>query len=793
MNETETRAELIDPVLVAAGWGVVEGSRIRREFPISKGRLIGHGQRSKPDKADYVLQYKNRNLAVIEAKARDEYYTKGVGQAKDYAGKLNVRFTYSTNGLKIYRIDMKEGMEGDTTSYPTPNELWELTFGEQDKLQPLSAVWRDKLLAVPFEDRSGTWQPRYYQENAIAKVLEAVSEDRQRILLTLATGTGKTAIAFQIAWKLFHAKWNIRKDGERSPRILFLADRNILADQAFNAFSAFEEDALVRINPSDIKKKGRVPKNGNVFFTIFQTFMSGPNDTPYFGEYPKDFFDFIIIDECHRGGANDESSWRAIMEYFSPAVQLGLTATPKRTINVDTYEYFKEPVYVYSLKEGINDGFLTPFKVKQIDTTIDEYLFTSDDTVLEGEVDEGRRYTESEINRIIEIKEREEYRVKIFMSLINQNEKTLVFCATQLHALAIRDLINQMVTVKNPNYCHRVTADDGKLGEQHLRDFQDNEKSIPTILTTSQKLSTGVDAPEVRNIVLLRTINSIIEFKQIIGRGTRLFDDKDYFTIYDFVKAHHHFSDPEWDGEPIDPGDPNPRPQPQPCANCGQTPCICLKEPEEPCEVCGYENCRCDNPPRRMTKVKLADGKVRQFQHMVSTSFWSPDGRPISAEDFLKSLFGTLPELFKSEDELRTIWSKPDTRKKLLEELSEKGFAKQQLMEFQKILNAENSDLYDVLAYIGFHSDILERATRADKAKIHLDNYDPKQQEFLNFVLSQYVKQGVEELDDTKIGDLLVLKYHAIADAKKELGDIASIRNSFIGFQSYLYDKKAAS
>lgn len=792
MNETETRAELIDPVLRAAGWGVVEGSRIRMEFPINKGRLIGHGQRSKPDKADYVLQYKNRNLAVIEAKARDKYYTEGVGQAKDYAGKLQVRFTYSTNGLQIYRIDMHEGQEGDVTSYPTPDELWEMTFGEQNKLQPLSAVWRDKLLSVPFEDRGGTWQPRYYQENAITKVLEAVANDQQRILLTLATGTGKTAIAFQIAWKLFQAKWNINKDGQRSPRILFLADRNILADQAFNAFSVFEEDALVRINPSDIKKKGRVPKNGSVFFTIFQTFMSGPNDTPYFGEYPKDFFDFIIIDECHRGGANDESSWRAIMEYFSPAVQLGLTATPKRTINADTYNYFGEPVYVYSLKEGINDGFLTPFKVKQIDTTIDEYLFTSDDTVLEGEIEEGKRYTEAEMNRIIEIKEREEYRVKIFMSLINQSEKTLVFCATQLHALAIRDLINQYAESKNPNYCHRVTAHDGKLGEQHLRDFQDNEKSIPTILTTSQKLSTGVDAPEVRNIVLLRPVNSMIEFKQIIGRGTRLFDGKDYFTIYDFVKAHHHFSDPEWDGEPEEPETPEPRPQPQPCDVCGHRPCICVREPEPACEVCGYVMCRCDNPPRRMVKVKLADGKVRQFQHMVSTSFWSPDGRPISAEKFLRSLFGALPELFKNEDELRTIWSKPDTRKKLLQELSEKGFAKQQLTEFQKILNAENSDLYDILAYIAFHSDILERTDRADRAKIHLDNYDPKQQEFLNFVLSQYVKQGVDELDDTKIGDLLVLKYHAIADAKKELGDISTIRNTFIGFQTYLYDNRVA-
>jgi type I restriction enzyme R subunit len=793
MNEAETKAAHIDPALRAAGWDVVAGSRIRMEFPINQGRLIGHGKRSTPAKADYVLQYKNRNLAVIEAKAQGKYYTEGVGQAKDYAEKLQVRFTYSTNGLQLYRIDMLTGSEGAVASFPTPDELWEMTFPKAADPEAVQAeAWRDRLLSVPFEDRGGTWQPRYYQENAITKVLEAIAGGRQRMLLTLATGTGKTAVAFQIAWKLFQAKWNLHQDGQRSPRILFLADRNLLADQAFNAFSVFEEDALVRISPGDIRKKGRVPKNGSVFFTIFQTFMSGPNETPYFGEYPKDFFDFIIIDECHRGGANDESSWRAIMEYFSPAVQLGLTATPKRIANADTYQYFGEPVYVYSLKDGINDGFLTPFKVKQIDSTIDEYVFTSDDTVLEGEIEEGRRYTEAEMNRTIEIKAREEYRVKILMDLIEQGEKTLVFCATQLHALAIRDLINQYAASTNPNYCHRVTAHDGKLGEQHLRDFQNNEKSIPTVLTTSQKLSTGVDAPEVRNIVLLRPVNSMIEFKQIVGRGTRLFDGKDYFTIYDFVRAHHHFSDPEWDGEPEEPETPGPTTPPSPCPACGQTACTCPREDSLACESCGDVLCRCGNQRRQMVKVQLADGKVRQLQHMVSTSFYGPDGKPLSAEEFLHSLFGALPSLFQSEEELRAIWSKPDTRKKLLEALSEKGFGKERLAELQKMLNAERSDLYDVLAYIAFHSEIMERSTRAEQAKIHLHTYDPKQQEFLNFVLRQYVEQGIDELDDTKIGNLLVLKYHALADAKKVLGDIPTIRNTFIDFQAYLYEHRAA-
>ncbi len=511
MNEAETRAEHIDPALKAAGWGVVEGSRIRREYPISPGRIEGHGKRGKPLTADYVLEYRNTKLAVVEAKALDEELTEGVAQAKNYAGKLAIHHTYASNGGGIYGIDMETGKEGEVAAWPTPDELWTKTFATAN-------IWRDRFAAVPFEDRGGYFLPRYYQDIAIERVMQAIADNRQRILLTLATGTGKTFIAFQVGWKLFQSRWNLSREPSRRPRILFLADRNILADQAYNAFSAFPEDALVRISPEDIRKKGRVPKNGSIFFTIFQTFMSGPSKdgmpSPSFGDYPPDFFDAIFIDECHRGGANDEGNWRGILDYFAPAVQIGLTATPKRKENVDTYAYFGEPVYTCSLKDGINDGFLTPFKVKQIQTTLDYYVYTPDDTVVEGEIEAGKIYDEPDFNKIIEIKEREKKRVGIFMEQINQNEKTLVFCANQAHALAVRDLINQMKTSKDPNYCQRVTADDGGLGEQHLRDFQDNEKSIPTILTTSQKLSTGVDACNVRNIVLMRPIKSMIEFKQ---------------------------------------------------------------------------------------------------------------------------------------------------------------------------------------------------------------------------------------------------------------------------------------
>jgi len=444
MNEAQTRAELIDPALKAAGWGVVESSRIRREYLISPGRIEGRGRRGKSLKADYILEYRNTKLAVVEAKADTEPLTEGVGQAKDYAGKLAVRFSYASNGTGIYGIDMESGKEGEIAAYPSPEQLWTMTFAKAD-------AWRDRFAAVPYEDKGGSHPGRYYQDIAIQRVLQAVAHKQKRILLTLATGTGKTFIAFQIAWKLFHSRWNLSGEPMRRPRILFLADRNILANQAYNAFSAFHEDAMVRIKPEDIRKKGKVPKNGSLFFTIFQTFMSGPpkedgTPSPYFGEYPPDFFDFIVIDECHRGGANDESNWRGIMEYFAPAVQLGLTATPKRQENADTYRYFGEPVFIYSLKDGINDGFLTPFKVKQISTTLDEYVYTPDDKVVEGEIEAGRLYTEADFNKIIEIKVREKKRVEIFMSQIDQGEKTLVFCATQDHALAVRDLVNLIKT-----------------------------------------------------------------------------------------------------------------------------------------------------------------------------------------------------------------------------------------------------------------------------------------------------------------------------------------------------------
>jgi type I restriction enzyme R subunit len=771
MNESETRAELIDPKLKEAGWGIVEGSKILREYIITFGKIQTGGGRAKPLITDYVLVYKGIKLAVIEAKSNVQEVGEGVAQAKLYAEKMQLETTYASNGREIYSICMRTAKEGLVTSFLTPDQLFDKTFASQNQ-------WRDSFNEVPYEDVGGTKATRYYQEIAVNNAMEAIANNKQRILLTLATGTGKTFIAFQIAWKLFQTRWNLKRDGLRRPRILFLADRNILANQAFNAFSAFPEDALIRISPKEISKKGSVLINGSIFFTIFQTFMSGSdkegNPEPYFGEYPADFFDFIIIDECHRGGANDEGNWRGILEYFSPAVQLGLTATPKRKDNIDTYRYFGDPVYIYSLKEGINDGFLTPFKVKRIQTTLDDYIYTSDDQIIEGEIEEGKLYIEPDFNKIIEIKAREAKRVRIYMDNANQNEKAIIFCATQDHAAAIRDLVNQFKKSKEPNYCVRVTANDGALGEQYLREFQDNEKTIPTILTTSQKLSTGVDARNIRNIVLLRPVNSMIEFKQIVGRGTRLFDGKEFFTLYDYVNAYHHFADPEWDGEPIaeEPKTYTPGPPPVP-------------GPEEPSPP--------PLPPRTKIKVRLRDGKERQIQHMISTSFCGPDGKLISAEEFIINLYGSLPSFFKSEEELRKIWQSPITRKVLLDRLADAGYGKDELTTLQQLVDAEKSDLFDVLEYVSFAIKPISREVRVAASQPSMFALlDNKQKEFLEFVLSKYIESGVEELDQEKLPILLQNKYQTLGDATDLLGDATKISKLFIEFQKYLYQERVA-
>ena len=767
-TEADTRAERIDPVLAAAGWGQ-NGSKVRREV-ICPGRIQSGGTRGKSLSADYVLIHKGQKLAVLEAKRAGISHRNGVGQAKDYATRLGSRYAYASNGLNWYQIDMAKGAEGDMDlPFPTPDELWDRTFAVQN-------IWRERFGAVDFETDGGKWELRYYQHKAVNAALEALAKGDRRILLTLATGTGKTSIAFQIAWKLFQAKWNLSGEPVRRPRILFLADRNILADQAYNAFSAFPNDAVTRIDPDTIRKnRGKPPKNASLFFTIFQTFMTGEGE-PVYTQYPPDFFDFIVIDECHRGGAKDESEWRRLLEYFEPAAQLGLTATPKRKHNADTYAYFGEPIYTYALRDGIEDGFLTPFKVRQMASTIDEYVYDGTDQLVAGDIEEGDTFTEGDFNTRIIIEDRELSRVKEFMSQIDQSQKTLIFCATQDHAALIRDLINHVKDGNNPNYCHRVTADDGAIGEQHLRDFQDNDKTIPTILTTSQKLSTGVDARNVRHIVLMRPIRSMIEFKQIIGRGTRTYEGKDFFTIWDFVKAHENFNDPEWDGEPLAPEPPKgPHTPPS-----GPEP-----EPGQPGEPGGDGP---EEPPREKIVVKLSDGKVRKIKYLASTTYWSPEGKPISAAEFLERLFGDLSGIVTDEDQLRSVWSDPDNRERFLQQLSDRGYDRDRLDDIRRLVDAAESDLFDVLSYILFTNPPKTRHERAAYVRSNsMEEPVDETKALLLAILASYEERGESELATKKLGTFLTARYGSVSEGKAKLGGLDAIKEAFRKMQGTLY------
>ena len=770
MNESDTRLHKIDPQLKAAGWGVLDGSRITTEYTFTKGK-ISQTQKGKPKRADYVLIYKGVKLAIVEAKSDELSYAEGVDQAKQYADMLSIRFTYATNGNQIWEMDRKTMEEHFIAAYPSPEELWARTYGDVDE-------WRDKFNAQPYYD-NGVKQPRYYQETAVRKVLEGIAKGEKRILLTLATGTGKTFIAFQIAYKLFETRWNLRKTNTR-PKILFLADRNVLANQAKNDFGGFKDDAMVRIKPGSVAKNGQVPTNGSVFFTIFQTFMCGPDDSPYFGQYPKDFFDLIIIDECHRGGAKDESNWRGILEYFEPAVQLGLTATPRVDQNVNTYTYFTYHAYEYSLKQGIEDGFLTPFRHINMQSNIDDYIYSPEDEIVSGVVQQGKVYTEEDFYKgNIKIRQRDEARVKEFLAGIGETEKTLVFCATQAHAAEVRDMIN--AERKKKGYCQRVTANDGAAGEEYLSDFQDNEKTIPTVLTTSEKLSTGVDARNVRHIVLMRPVNSMIEFKQIIGRGTRIYDGKYYFTIWDFVHAYEKYAQPDWDGEPV-------------CPKCGNNPCTCVVKPRgHRDDVAPTWTAHDDRPeptpddPNEKLEIVLPDHRVRRIKFINSIMFWGADGKPVSAQKFIEEMFGRLPDFFQSSEDLHKMWADPETREALLDKMNEAGYGKDILCDIRKLIDAENCDLLDVLEYIAYATTPIERKERAQRLTGYTNNLGDAQKQFIEYMINAYVQSGIDELRMDKLKTLLELKFGSVGEGITALGGVPSARQTFKDFQYHLY------
>ena len=774
-SEADTRHKFIDSQLERDWW---QKKQIICEFDFTDGRKLPGNKRWERKKADYILSYKWVKLAIIEAKKYSKEPTEWLEQAKQYAKILNIRFVFSTNWQKIYQFDMQTGFWGFVENYPEPEKLYEMVFWSEN-------ITKNILLQQNYlvSDK----KPRYYQEIAIQKTMEAIAEWKNRILLNLATGTGKTVIAFQICYKLFEAKWSLDGVGKRRPKILFLADRNVLVDQAMNTFNYFEKD-YKKINWKEIKKRwGEVPKNANFFFAIYQA-LTGGNiseddwqeeilDEKYFEKYEKAFFDAIIIDECHRGGAKEDGNWAEILKYFDSAVQIGMTATPKREENRDTYKYFWNPVYEYSLKDWINDGFLTPFKIKRIKLNIDEFVLQSSDTIVSGEVKKNI-YDVKDMDKNIILEERSDLIAEMILNQINKFDKTIIFCVDQGHALRMRDAINKYKTVKDPDYCVRVTSDEWEIGRNFLERFQDNDANIPVILTSSQMLTTGVDARNVRNIVLVRNIWSIVEYKQIVGRWTRVFDGKDFFTIYDFVGSSVHFIDEIWEWpadniEEIEEKDAKTR-----------------KEKNQNSEKIDEVKDTTDNGPKEKLVVILWENREVKVID-IETYYMDPASwKLLSTEDFLKKLFSELPKLYESEHQLRITWADPEKREDLLKKLASLWFDEEQFVALKKMFYAEKSDIFDILVYLSYEKEIKNREQRSVFGKNFAKNYtNPQAKEFLDFLVDLYVKEGILDFSRKKLTNKIEFFWHwTTREIMEQFGWPEELVKAYYGIQEALYE-----
>ena len=771
-SESDTRSKFIDQKLKNDGW---QENSIIREYYFTDWRKLLWNARWKRKFADYILSYKWIKLAIIEAKKLDLEATEWLEQVKEYAKILNLRFIFSTNWKKIYQFDMQTGFWSFVENYPNPEELYEMVFEAENDV-------REILLKEPFylTDK----KPRYYQEVAIQKTMEKIAENQKRILLTLATWTGKTVIAFQIIYKLFQARWSLDGIGKRRPRILFLADRNVLVNQAMNTFNPFEKD-IIKINSEEIRKRnGKVPTNASIFFWIYQA-LTGWNyweDTEndnfsseeYFRQYDKNFFDLIVIDECHRGWAREDGNWAEILKYFESAVQIGLTATPKRADNVDTYKYFWNPIYEYSLKNGIDDGFLTPFKIKRIQLNTDEFVLNSSDKIISWEV-KKQVFGVNDMDRTIVIDERTELVAQTILQQINKMDKTIIFCVDQDHALRMRDAINKYKTVKDADYCVRVTSNEWEIWKIFLEKFQNNSKDIPTILTSSQMLTTWVDALNVRNIVLDRNIWSIVEYKQIIGRGTRVFDGKDFFTVYDFRWATTKFVDEIWDWLPEED----------------------FEKEEKEKELQKQEKFENILPKDEEIKeknekifIKLADNREVKIIN-IETRYLDPTtGKHLSSEDFIKKILGELPKFYQNEHDLRLAWANPETREKFLKNLEYIWLDAEQIENLKKIFEAEKSDIFDILAYISYGNEIKNRTERSKIAKSILEKYEnPKAKDFLQFLLELYEREWIMNFKKEGLSSKIELFNRWLArEIAAEFGWVQELKQAYYDLQKGIYE-----
>lgn len=798
LNEADTCRIYVTKSLYATGW---TDDQIREQYFFTNGRITGADgmeRRGERNKADYLLGlHRGLPMAVVEAKASYKKSSDGLGQAKDYATTLGVLFAYSTNGTGIVEFDQTTGITSDLSSFPSPETLWKRIRqhqGHEDERSVEPLLQPDNLQ----NDR----EPRYYQRIAINRTVEAIAKGRKRVLVTLATGTGKTDVAFQVCWKLSTARWT-RIGARREPKILFLADRDVLVSEPMaRAFAPFGE-ARHRIY-SNHTSRAR-----SMYFATYQALAGDESRPPLYEKFPRDFFDLVVVDECHRGSASEDSQWRQILEYFHPAVQLGLTATPIRDNYKDSYEYFGNPIYIYSLRDGINDGFLAPYRVHRIITSVDAAGWRPE----RGQVDRGGNeipddlYGTPDFERKIALTQRTRQIAKHLVRFMHETDpmaKTIIFCVDQEHASHMAKEIgnlNRQVMMTHPDYVVRVTADEGDIGRGHLSNFQDIERTTPVILTTSQLLTTGVDAPTCKNIVIARMVGSMVEFKQIIGRGTRVREDygKLSFNILDFTgSATVHFADPEFDGEPemisethLDVnGDPIETITLDPEQSVGLEPAEDL-EPFEggytgPLEPDGQA---INERPR---KYYVDGGLVEILTHLVYDL--DPDGNVLRCIKLTDYTGERVRSLVSSPEELQAAWMDPVKRHLVLDHLSGTGLTPESIA---KAAQQPDVDTFDLLCNLAFNIPVRtrkERATRVVKEEqAFFDEYSPLARQILGEVLEKYTEHGVTELQLPDVLKVEPISRHGnVREIIAEFGDTVKLRNAIIRLQQHIYEEPAA-
>lgn len=793
MTEADTCREYVTPKLVEAGWGAAPHS-IGEQRTFTNGRIIvagGKVRRGQQKRADYLLYYRrDYPLAVVEAKEIGLPAETGVQQAREYAEILGLKFAYATNGRRIIEIDYVTGTEREVDRYPTPDELFaRLTTGSH-----LPQTGAPHLLE-PFNLVSGK-VPRYYQQIAIHRVIESILVGQKRILATLATGTGKTCVAFQICWKLWNSRWN-RTSEYRRPKILFLADRNILVDDPMAKMFAPFGDARHKIAGGDVSQ------SRDMYFGIYQALSTASADV--FRQYRRDFFDLIIIDECHRGSSRDESAWRAVLDYFEPAVQFGMTATPLREESRDSYEYFGNPVYTYSLRQGIEDGFLAPYRVHRVITTVDAagWRPSKDELDRYGREVPDEEYQTKDFERVVALRSRTRAMARHLTDLLKGTDrfaKTLVFCVDQEHAAEMRqELINlnSDLVKQYPDYVCRVTADEGAIGLTHLSHFQDVDKPTPVILTTSQLLTTGVDAEMVKNVVLARVVGSRSEFKQIVGRGTRLKVDygKEYFNIIDFTgTATRHFADPDFDGDPArieevtvdEAGEQVGTAE----AEADVTQDDLATEYEMPEEQIGPgTGLPIDEPPPEPRKFYIDGGEVEVIGHLVYDL--DTDGKKLQVVKYTEYSGRAVRTLYPTRDALQSAWANPETRSEVLRELTERGISFEELAASSE---QPDADPFDLLCHLAWNAPLLTRRQRADQARRQAQDlftqHGETAREILTLLLERYIERGI--LQFNTLSDLMKVqpfdRYGSPSEiATRHFGGVRGMKDAVARLQTALY------